>query len=143
MTLRKSFIIKKIELTKKYLAEAEVFFQHTDEEILHSPEKLHIAERLLQLIVDTVLDINKHIIKEQNLETPDDLQGTFETLSDNHIFEKEFAQQIGKVVGLRNRIVHQYETVDNKQFIKDFRKNRSDFDEYFKQLIAYLDKKNF
>ncbi len=143
MTIRKSFIVKKIEQTKKYLAEAQVFFQHTDSEILHSPERLHVAERLLQLMVDTVIDINKHIIKEQHLETPDDLQGTFEILSDNNILEKEFAQKIGKVVGLRNRIVHQYETVDNKQFIKEFRENRIDFDEYFKQIITYLDNGDF
>ncbi len=143
MTIQKNFIIKKIEQAKNYLVEARELFRLTDLEILNSSSNLHIAERLLQLIVDTILDINNHIIKELGLDTADDFQGTFEILSDNSILEKEFAKKIGQVVGLRNRIVHRYETVDNKKFVEDFRKHNSDFDEYFKFIITYLGKGDF
>ncbi len=143
MTIRKDFIIKKIEKIKSYLKEARELFQLTDSEILHSLNNLHVAERLLQLIVDTSLDINNHLIKELGLETADDFKGTFEILGKNNILEKEFSIKIGQVVGLRNRIVHQYETVDNKKFVEDFRKHNSDFEEYFRFIITYLDKGDF
>ena len=143
MTIRRNFITKKIEQIQKYLDEARDLFKLGDSEILHSPGNLHIAERLLQLTVDAALDINNHIIKELRLDTADDFKGTFEILANGKILEKTFAEKINQVVGLRNRIVHQYETVDNKQFISDFRKDIGDFDEYFKQIISYLDKNNF
>ncbi len=138
MTIIKDFVIKKIELAKKYLGEARELFKLSDLEIINSSSNLHVAERLLQLIVDEIIDINQHLIKELNLETAEDLKGTFDIISDYGILEKEFAGRIGKVVGLRNLIVHQYEKIDNKKFLADFRKHNSDFDEYFKYITAYL-----
>lgn len=85
MTVSKNFVINKIELAKKYLEEARELFKLSDSEILSSSGNLHIAERLLQLIVDEIIDINQHFIKELDLETPNDLKGTFEIVSNNGI----------------------------------------------------------
>ena len=98
MTIDPKFIAKKIELAEKYLTEARELFELSDPDILHSSGNLHIAERLFQLIVDYVIDINKHFIKQLNLEPPDNLQNTFDILADNKILEKEFAQKIAKKV---------------------------------------------
>lgn len=144
MTLRKQFIGDKITIANEYLLKArDIFNAMTTDEIIHSELNLHTLERYLQLIVDAVLDINNHIIKELDFESAKDLKGTFEILSDNSILEKEFAQKISNVVGLRNRIVHQYEKVDNRKFLDDFRKYNGNFDEYFKCILYYLDNKKF
>jgi uncharacterized protein YutE (UPF0331/DUF86 family) len=144
MTLRKQFVEDKIIIARQYLNETrEIFNSMSDEEILHSKIHLHTLERYLQLIVDAVLDINNHIIKELDFESAKDLKSTFEIISDNDILDKEFAQKISDVVGLRNRIVHQYEKLDGKRFLGDFRKHNNDFDEYFKFIVSFLDKRNF
>ena len=52
----------------------------------------------------------------------------------------EFAEKIAPVVGLRNRIVHRYEKVDNKRFIRDFKNNKGDFEKYIKFIDDYLEK---
>ena len=144
MTLRKQFIADKITIAKEYLLKARgIFDKISDVEILRSELNLHTLERYLQLIVDSILDINNHFIKEFELESSKDLKGTFQILSDHNILQKEFAQKISEVVGLRNLIVHQYEKVDNSKFLRDFRKHNPDFDEYFKQIISYLDKNDF
>jgi len=143
MTIRRQFIEDKITIAEEYLNKARgIFSSMKDEEILQSELNLHTLERYLQLIVDAVLDINNHLIKELDLELAKDLKGTFEILSDNNILEKTFANKISKVVGLRNLIVHQYEKVDNTKFLKNFRKHSLDFDEYFKQLINYIENSN-
>jgi|SRR3989344_391874 len=143
MKIDPKFVAKKIELAKKYLGETRELFKADDYDILHSSGNLHIAERLFQLIVDYVLDINKHFIKQLDLEPPDNLQNTFDTLANSGILEKEFSQKIAGVVGLRNRVVHRYETLDNKEFLTKFRQNNSDFDEYFRQILSYLEKTGF
>jgi uncharacterized protein YutE (UPF0331/DUF86 family) len=141
MTVSNQFIFEKITLGKQYLSEAmKIFDSCGDKEILESNLHLHTIERYLQLIVDAILDINNHIIKELELESAKDLKSTFSILADNNILDKDFAGQIGKVVGLRNIVVHQYEKVDNKKFLSDFRKHNNDFDEYFKQILSYIDK---
>ena len=144
MTIRKQFIFDKISRAQENLIEARKIFDiMTDSEILHSSLHLHTLERYLQLVVDGVLDINNHIIKELELESAKDLKGTFQILADNTILSKEFAQKISDVVGLRNMIVHQYEKVDNEKFLHVFRTYNADFDEYFKTIISYLDTAGF
>ena len=77
MTFAKSFVLKKMEEIVGYLGEAEDLFKFSDKEILADSGKMHIAERLLQLIVDEIIDINQHFIKELDLKISEDFQGAF------------------------------------------------------------------
>lgn len=140
MTFKKTFVLQKIEEISKNLDEAKEIFKFSNKEILRDTLKYHTAERLFQLIVDLMLDINHHFIKELNLEISEDLQGTFYILGSQKILPERFAQKIAPVVGLRNRIVHRYETINRKVFIADFRKNFPDFEKYLKLINDYLKK---
>lgn len=140
MVFRKAFVLEKIEEILAILDEATELFKFSDEEILKDLLKYHTAERLLQLIVDLMLDINYHFIRELNLKTGEDFQGTFYILGENGVLPGKFAQKIAPVVGLRNRIVHRYETIDRKLFIKSFRMNLGDFKKYIKLIGIYLEK---
>lgn len=140
MTFEKAFVLKKMEEIVGYLKETEDLFKFSDKEILSDSGKMHIAERLLQLIVDEMIDINQHFIKELNLKVSEDFQGTFYILGENKILPIDFAQKIAPVVGLRNRVVHRYETLDIRLFISIFRKNLDDFKAYIKIINDYLKK---
>ena len=140
MTFQKAFVLQKLDEANGYLKEMEDFFKSSDTEILADSGKLHIAERLLQLLVDTILDINQHFIKELNLKISEDFQGTFYILGDNKILPADFAQKIAPVVGLRNRIVHRYDTLNKEMFISAFRKNYPDFKNYIQFINQYLNR---
>jgi len=142
MTFEKAFILQKLEETSGFLKEVEDLFKFSDKEILADSGKIHVAERLLQLIVDLMIDINQHFIRELNLKISEDFQGTFYILGENKILPMDFAQKIAPVVGLRNRIVHRYDTLNKKLFIKTFRKNYTDFKNYIKLISKYLEKRN-
>ena len=138
MTFEKAFIYEKIETIEKYLREVTDLLSLSDKDILSDYTKLHTAERLLQLIVDAMIDINQHIIKEKNLKIIEDLQGTFYVLGDNAILPQDFVNKIAPVVAVRNRIVHGYETVDKNLLVVNLRKNYSDFEKYIKLIDKYL-----
>lgn len=140
MTFQKAFLLQKLEEAAGYLEEIKEFFKFPDEEILADAGKLHIAERLLQLIVDTMIDINQHFIRELNLKISEDFQGAFYILGEHNILPMDFAQKIAPIVGLRNRIIHRYETLDKPLFISVFRKNYTDFETYIKLIADYLKK---
>src|SRR3989338_2787067 len=125
-----SLLAKKIELAKGYLAELKALCEKSTEEILTNSYYFHTAERLLQLIVDTCVDINIYLIREKTGKAPDDLQSTFVALGEIGILDMPFALRIAPVVGLRNRIVHRYDTLDRKTFIETLKKEVSDFDKY-------------
>ena len=82
------------------------------------------------MIVDAILDINIHFIREFELGSPNDLQSTFVILAEGKVIPMDFAKKISPVVGLRNVLVHGYEKVDRDLFVDSFQKNRQDFDKY-------------
>ncbi len=140
MTFDELFIRTKIKMLKGYVKELADFLRYTDEEIFKSSEKIHIGEREFQLAVDAMLDINQHIIEERNLKVFEDLRGTFITLGKNSILPENFASRVADIVGVRNRIVHGYESLDKKLFMINLRKNYSDFEQYIKFIVEFLEK---
>ncbi len=140
MTFQKAFVLQKLEQLSEYLKETEELFQFSNKEILADSGKIHIAERLLQLIVDTMIDINQHFIRELGLKISDDFQGTFYILGENKILSSNFSKKVAPVVGLRNRVVHRYESLDKELFIKTFKKDYPDFKLYLRFINQYLEK---
>lgn len=134
------FIRDKLEHIKLYYQDLEKLFTAPLEEIEKDFIKYYAAERLLQLLVDEVLDINNHIISRQNLPSPDDFQSTFQILANNQILPEDFVQRFAPVVGLRNRLVHRYETIDKELVLKQIQKEKSDFVTFIQLIEQYLEK---
>ncbi|NOY64041.1 MAG: DUF86 domain-containing protein [Nitrospirae bacterium] len=138
--INREFIENKLYLLRGYYNELEEILKHRDKKIKSDVILLRALERILQLIVDEMLDINKHIIKYTNLEVPEDFQGSFYVLGKSGILEEDFAMKIAPVVGLRNRIVHRYEKVNIDKLIGEVRRGRNDFKTYVKMIMDYMDK---
>lgn len=138
MTLSQTLVLKKLELIHEHEGQLQRFLESPDADILSSPEKYLSIERAFQLLVDAMIDINQHIVREGNLGSPDDLQSTFYPLGENGILPRDFATHLAPIVGVRNRLVHQYEEVDKNLFLKNLRKNFSQFGEYQEHIKKFL-----
>mgnify|MGYP001562064650 CR=1 FL=1 len=142
MTFEKTFIYKKIEDIERHLTEIKDLLKFSDNEILSDYIKFHAEERLFQLIVDAIIDINRHFIQELDLaKPPEDPQSTFYVLGENKILPEKFAFKMAPVVAIRNRIVHGYETLDLSLFTKNLRAHYSDFEKYIKFINNFLENK--
>ena len=138
--LNKDLINTKIRNIQEYLLEIEPILSLPKDQIITNVEKLRTLERNFQLIVDAILDINIHFIREFELGSPNDLQSTFVILAEGKVIPMDFAKKISPVVGLRNVLVHGYEKVDRDLFVDSFQKNRQDFDKYMLFINSFLDK---
>ncbi|MBU3965658.1 DUF86 domain-containing protein [Patescibacteria group bacterium] len=137
--LDKNFIRGKITLIKDYIGEMDEIISKDTLFILKDFKNIRAIEREFQLIVDEMIDVNIHFIKELNLKSPGDFQSTFEILADGKIIPHGFALKIAPVVGLRNKLVHRYEKIDKKFFVEQVAKERNDFIEYIRYINGYLD----
>ena len=72
------------------------------------------AERLLQLIVETATDINGHLIIEDGHSPPKDYFSSFIKLGELGMIDQRLAERLAPSAGLRNRLVYEYEEVDNE-----------------------------
>lgn len=136
----RELIEKKLSLIAEYIGELLATVKFKNDEIKSDKPKLRAVERLLQMIVDTAIDINSHIISENKLADSDDYQGTFSILGDNKILPETFAKKIAQSVGLRNAVVHQYEKIDIDRMIDTVRNEIVDYREYIKFINNFLER---
>jgi uncharacterized protein YutE (UPF0331/DUF86 family) len=132
------FIETKLSYIQAYYQELENVLGYSDQEIKGDILKLRALERIIQLIVDEIIDINNHIIRYAQLQVPEDFQSAFLILAENKILPEGFARRMAPMVGLRNRLVHRYEKVDVEILLDAIRKNKYDFKQYVKHMLEYL-----
>lgn len=101
----------------------------------HSPV---LAERYLQVAIEAMLDIGSHIIAEEGLGEPLEYRDVFQILCQARILPKARLQHFQNMVGLRNRIVHLYETIDHKLIHQFLQKNLQDFEIFLRAILRYL-----
>jgi uncharacterized protein YutE (UPF0331/DUF86 family) len=71
------------------------------------------AERLLQEAIEAALDVNAHLIAELGGPAPDDYFGGFIALGTLGILSDDLARELAPSAGLRNRLVHEYDAIDD------------------------------
>lgn len=134
----KQFIEKRLDNILKYCRELDALLEFSNAEIKNDTLKAHTLERLAQLIVDEMIDVNEYIIQVHSFPVPDDFQSTFLVLSRHGVFSEEFARLIAPVVGLRNRIVHRYEEIDLELLIETARKEKDDFKKFVSSVVQFI-----
>ncbi|KKP97461.1 MAG: hypothetical protein US25_C0002G0006 [Candidatus Moranbacteria bacterium GW2011_GWE1_36_7] len=139
--LNKELVQRKINKIEIYTEELQPILKLTPSEILSDYTKLRTVERNFQLMVDTVIDINTHIISQDNLRAPEDATDTFHVLEKVHVLPMEFVQKFSPVVGLRNKIVHDYEDINVEKLINDIKTGVSQFGEYAVYIDVFMKKR--
>lgn len=95
------------------------------------------AERLIQTLVEACIGVSKHWLKQQDKVLPVDAYSVFEKLIDLQLIPANEAIEWQIIIGMRNAIVHDYLSLDekvikaiiiNKYYLKlqDFALNISD-----------------
>jgi len=139
MTVSQIFITEKISLLKEYIQKSkDIFGAVSDDQVILTSDNVYVLERMFQLAVEVVIDINNYLIKELDIEPAEDIEGTFKTLARKDILPMDFAIKMSPTVGLRNKLVHVYEKIDRASFVSDFRKNVGDFDEYILYVLKFV-----
>jgi uncharacterized protein YutE (UPF0331/DUF86 family) len=100
---------------------------------------LHVRtlERLFQLCVETAGNINQHFLSSMDIQS-ETMGETFLKLGDLKVLPQTLAKRLFKTVGLRNKLVHDYEKIDEKLLWSYLAKFISDYSTY----IKYFEKKN-
>lgn len=137
--INRELIQNKMSDIASYFRELEPLLRENARAIIDENLKLRTVERLFQLIVDTAIDINTHIIVESGFAVPEDYQSTFIVLADNKVLAMDFALKISPSVGLRNLVVHKYGRVDVKKMVDDIKNEIGQYKEYLRRITEFLE----
>ena len=131
----KSLVLRKIERIDAYLKHVrqkrdpgfEVFRKDIDLQSI-------VLFNLIQSIQASV-DIGAHIISDSEWGVPGSQADIFEILAQHKIISKQLSQGMIKMVGFRNRIVHEYEKIDLRIVYDVWQKNSKDVDKFCKSVV--------
>ena len=99
------------------------------------------VERLLQEIIDTAIDINTYIIVQLGKDPPEDYFRSFILAGEIEIITVELAEKLAPSTGLRNRLIHEYDTIDNSLMLDALDRCKTDYNRYVQEIESFLQKR--
>ena len=61
---------------------------------------------------EQAIDLANHVIRTRQLGIPNSSAETFETLHQNGAIDEDLAGRLKRMIGFRNRVIHQYQRMD-------------------------------
>ena len=137
--VNKDLIYRKIKLISKDLKGLKQISYLSEKEYVANPILEIQVERHLERIIGRMIDINYHIITEIGDPPPSDYFESFVNLGKLKVLPKEFSQEIASYAGLRNRLVHEYNFLDEKKIYQAMKKLMKDIPKYFQYIEKYIE----
>lgn len=107
-----NIIENKISIIKKYLNTLERYKKYSQPEIENNPDLIGAVERYLHLVVQATIDLAEAVIAFRNFRKPTSMSENFDILNEEDIVNNKLTEELVKMVGFRNVIVHDYDKVD-------------------------------
>lgn len=132
----KSLIGRKLERAQSYLKRIRfkkdpgisLFVKDSDLQSI-------ILFNLIQAI-QACVDMGSHIISDSEWETPSTQAEIFEILASKKVITKPLAKKMIRMVGFRNRIVHEYEKTDMKIVHTVWKKHIADIESFCRAVVV-------
>ncbi|MBI3014943.1 MAG: DUF86 domain-containing protein [Candidatus Tectomicrobia bacterium] len=96
------------------------------------------TERLLQELIEAAIDINTHLATAQGQSPPDDYYESFLKMGDLGVLSSELANGLAPSAGLRNRLVHEYDVLDDKLILAAVKTAQDLYARYVKAVEDFL-----
>ena len=138
--LDKDLVRKKLSLLHKHLKELGPLTRITLAEYKRDYAHRHAAEKVVELIVEYAIDINRVIVEAGRAEPPQTSYDTFLEMERLGIIPPELTSHLASATGLRNRLVHHYDEINNKAVYYSLKPLIRHYREYERLIEAYLDR---
>ncbi|MBD1849149.1 DUF86 domain-containing protein [Cyanobacteria bacterium FACHB-502] len=138
-------IAQKLSRMVERLERLKTFESLTLEEYLQDDLKQAAVERLLEIVIDTALSINKTLLKRAAGLTPTEpSQGfrnfeSFVLVGQQSYIPASLAEQLAPSGSFRNVLAHEYDDIDPTQVYEALQKALRQYPLYVKAIQTYLD----
>lgn len=104
--------------------------------------KKRFIERNLQLSIEEIIDICKHIVSSLDMPEPETYKECFEQLAVQCVVSKENLDVYKEMIGFRNRLIHGYEDMDEERIYGIYKKKLGDFSKFIADIRNFLKKED-
>ena len=104
---------KRLETLGTYLRELRRLRDLPITEYLRA--EVYAGRYLVQVSAQTCIDLANHIIASEGWRAPRDFGDAFTVLCEHEVIDGELAGRLRGLAGLRNRLVHVYDEIDDRR----------------------------
>lgn len=97
-----------------------------------------VVERLLQLMTQAAIDINEHILSKINPENSTANFEAFLEIGKYDVINLDLAKRLAPSAGLRNRLVHEYDDIDQSLVFGAIKFALLQYPLYVQQINIYI-----
>ena len=105
---------------------------------LKEKRNIYSGRYLLQISIETCINIGNHIISTERMGLPKEYADTFRILAKNEIISNKLMEKLILMTRFRNRIVHLYWDIDDAFVKKIIKENLDDFYLFQKAIKSFL-----
>lgn len=105
---------------------------------LADPHKIASAKYNFIVAIEAAVDMGSHLISKNRWRTPEDYADTFRVLGEKGVFEVPFVQELVKMARFRNRLVHLYWEVDDREVYRILTTRLDDLERFLKGIGEYI-----
>ena len=98
----------------------------------------HTAEHLIELIVECGIDINGMLLSGADRRPARTYRGSYLALADLGVVTAERSEKLAELVGMRNRIAHEYEEVSDRLVYDNISRTVELFREYLASVSQHV-----
>jgi len=96
------------------------------------------TERMLQEVVEAAVDVNLHLLRAAGHAPPPDYYESFVAVGRAGVLPEDLARALAPSAGLRNRLVHEYDVIDDAIVLDAVRRARWEFARYVAAVEHYV-----
>ncbi len=132
-------IQRKLNRLQSYVDELSPYLDSLVETYLATPGQRRIVERLAQVIIESSIDINSLLLSSVGQSVPDTARESFSRVHHLGIIDDYLLTRFRRTyIGFRNRIVHDYDMLDNQIVYHTARRLLEDARRYVAAITRYL-----
>lgn len=135
-------MVKLVSELRKNVARLRALGKLRQEEFLSDPDKIGSAKYHFIVAIEAAIDMCNHVISRNGYRAPEDYGDTFKVMEEVGVFDADFADDLRNMAKFRNRLVHLYWEVDDRQVHEILQGRLDDFKKVLDSMAGFLDWQN-
>jgi uncharacterized protein YutE (UPF0331/DUF86 family) len=135
-------MVKLVSELRKNVARLQDLAKLSEADFLKDPDKIGSAKYHFIVAIESCIDMCNHVISRNGFRAPEDYGDTFRVMNEEGALKQDFSDELVNMAKFRNRLVHIYLEVENKQVYEILQDRLDDFKKFIASLSNFLDWQN-
>lgn len=124
---------------RKSVARLRALRKLSEAQFLKDPDKIGSAKYHFIVVIEAAIDMCNHLISRNGYRVPENYGDTFKVMEEVGALDTDFSDDLKNMAKFRNRLVHLYWEVDDRQVHEILQSRLDDFKKFLDSIARFLE----